>query len=213
MADAPIPRTHAEAKRLGVTRYFTGKACKYGHVAERAANGHCIECNRIADRVRLSKRDKLRRLKHPMRSAKVAKAWREKNPDKIAAIVAARKASGYAIDWYWKNPERQREVRATWRKNNREKAIAREQRRRARKRDAEGTHTGDDIIAIRKAQRDRCAGCGKKLKGAGEVDHIQALINGGSNWPANLQLLCCPCNRSKNDRDPLIFMRERGKLL
>lgn len=37
--------TWTEAKNVGVVRYFTGKPCKYGHVAERkTASGNCIEC-------------------------------------------------------------------------------------------------------------------------------------------------------------------------
>lgn len=26
-------------------RYFTGKPCKHGHIAERWADGHCVECH------------------------------------------------------------------------------------------------------------------------------------------------------------------------
>lgn len=45
-----LPRTRAEAKALGVTRYFTGKPCLRGHVAERyALDGHCHECRRQYD--------------------------------------------------------------------------------------------------------------------------------------------------------------------
>ncbi len=32
------------AKRLGLKRYYTGKRCKYGHVAERWVTGRCVEC-------------------------------------------------------------------------------------------------------------------------------------------------------------------------
>jgi hypothetical protein len=33
----PMPEiiSRAEAKARGLTRYFTGKPCKYGHIAER----------------------------------------------------------------------------------------------------------------------------------------------------------------------------------
>lgn len=42
-----LPRTRAEAKALGVTRYFTGKPCPHGHAAERtASDGYCCECHR-----------------------------------------------------------------------------------------------------------------------------------------------------------------------
>ena len=38
-----------EAKAAGLKRYFTGKPCKRGHVAERfVCIKHCIECNRAS---------------------------------------------------------------------------------------------------------------------------------------------------------------------
>lgn len=45
-----ISREHA--KRLGLKRYFTGKPCKSGHVAERFtfSNGKCVTC--AADRTK-----------------------------------------------------------------------------------------------------------------------------------------------------------------
>ena len=37
--------SRAEAKELGLKRYFTGNPCKHGHVAERyASTGQCVEC-------------------------------------------------------------------------------------------------------------------------------------------------------------------------
>jgi hypothetical protein len=41
-----IPKTGKEARALGVPRYFTGIACKRGHLSERYADGgHCVECD------------------------------------------------------------------------------------------------------------------------------------------------------------------------
>jgi hypothetical protein len=41
-----LPITAKEAKELGVPRFFTGRPCKRGHVAERYTNsGHCIACD------------------------------------------------------------------------------------------------------------------------------------------------------------------------
>jgi hypothetical protein len=37
--------SRAEARRLGLNRYFTGKPCAHGHVAERRISGRsCIKC-------------------------------------------------------------------------------------------------------------------------------------------------------------------------
>ncbi|MEA9482428.1 hypothetical protein VC290_19150 [Xanthomonas campestris] len=39
--------TRADAIRLGLSRYLTGKPCKRGHRAERrTSQGDCTECNR-----------------------------------------------------------------------------------------------------------------------------------------------------------------------
>lgn len=42
---APISR--AKAKEMGLLRYFTGKPCSHGHIAERlVGNWVCVQCNR-----------------------------------------------------------------------------------------------------------------------------------------------------------------------
>jgi hypothetical protein len=39
--------SRAEAKALGLKRFFTGKPCKYGHVVERRVGNYaCVECDR-----------------------------------------------------------------------------------------------------------------------------------------------------------------------
>lgn len=41
-----IKRRHALS--LGLTRYFTGKPCSHGHIAERfSSSGYCVECNNL----------------------------------------------------------------------------------------------------------------------------------------------------------------------
>ncbi len=71
-------------------------------------------------------------------------------------------------------------------------------RRRAREKDARGSHTASDICNIRQKQKGLCAACDADLKITGEhVDHILALALGGDNNPENLQILCPRCNTSK----------------
>ena len=43
----------------------------------------------------------------------------------------------------------------------------------------------------------RCQACNTTVDHLYEIDHITALHKGGSNNPANLQLLCYKCHRSK----------------
>jgi 5-methylcytosine-specific restriction endonuclease McrA len=78
---------------------------------------------------------------------------------------------------------------------------------------AEGTHTDADISNIRKLQGGRCAYCRARLNGGGHLDHIQPLARGGTNWPANLQLTCQPCNNRKHAKDPITFAQGLGLLL
>lgn len=67
---------------------------------------------------------------------------------------------------------------------------------------SEGRHTSADIAAIRARQFNTCAGCGVSFDFVRPtVDHIKALINGGTNWPSNIQLLCRSCNDSKGAKD------------
>lgn len=128
----------------------------------------------------------------------------EKNKEKISAgrklyYTRTREASiAKTRQWCVENPEKVRELRRN---------------RRARMRNAEGTHTAEDVSRIRDLQKDKCASCGVRLKGKGQVDHIIPLAKGGSNWPKNLQILCAPCNISKNARDPIEFMQSKGLLL
>lgn len=66
---------------------------------------------------------------------------------------------------------------------------------------------------IREMQKDRCAICRKAVKGAGHFDHIVPLARGGRHEGRNIQLLCAPCNLSKNARDPIDHMQSLGRLL
>lgn len=69
--------TRAQAKQSGALRYFTGGACKHGHVAERLTiNGACVECSRLARLARYRDdpaadlaRQKIYREAHPERNA------------------------------------------------------------------------------------------------------------------------------------------------
>lgn len=87
-----------EAFDNGLTRYFTGKPCKRGHIAERmVANGVCYEClsantQRRRDAVkewrkknpeRVADQDRRYREKHPETSQRAAEKYRAANIEKI----------------------------------------------------------------------------------------------------------------------------------
>lgn len=89
----------------------------------------------------------------------------------------------------------------------------RENKRRTLKKGAGGSFTSADIRDIMKSQRGLCAYCRVPLRNGYQIDHIIPIrLNGDSNR-RNLQLLCRPCNWSKQGKHPLIFARSRGLLL
>jgi 5-methylcytosine-specific restriction endonuclease McrA len=90
--------TRAEAKAAALKRYFTGKPCKHGHVAERVTiNGSCSECDRIkqnkyyhADREGNLRKQKMAREKPGYREKR--KAYRHRKDPVLAAKVAMRES-------------------------------------------------------------------------------------------------------------------------
>lgn len=124
-----------DAKHAGLVRYCTGKPCKRGHLAERLVSTcKCVTCNaeKTLERYRAD----------PAAANEKNRAWREANPEKIAAIEArrnreARKQAArdrYAADpsaakaqakaWAKANAERRRVVFSAWRLANLEKVRA-----------------------------------------------------------------------------------------
>ncbi len=124
--------TRAEAKSLGLKRYFTGMACKRGHVAERFVNSaRCVECNKVICNEWASKNSDVK--------SSIDRNYRDKNRDSISA---------YKKSWYLRNrghviekslhrsksdPESARERRRAWKQRNPEYAAFSEGVRRARK--------------------------------------------------------------------------------
>lgn len=163
-----------------------------------------------------------------------ASEWRKANPDKAAAWydAHAEKLCAKARAWRKANPEQAAALSRAWQKANPAKVAASRRaydqahpetqaainrNRRARKRNAEGSHTVADIRAILDKQMGLCANCNTKLLKSGKhkfhVDHIQALARGGSNDKYNLQCLCPSCNKRKNAKDPYDWAAEQGRLL
>ena len=86
----------ATAKLAGESRYFTGKPCKHGHVAERVtATGVCTAC--------LSQAIKLWSHRNPERVRLKSAAWRAEHPERVRAyqrkhqpkhLIGARRRAG-----------------------------------------------------------------------------------------------------------------------
>lgn len=187
--------TRAQAIATGASRYFTGKPCKHGHVAERSTlHRYCSQC--MAEYQSTTQYQDYRA---------AYKARPEYNAEQAAWQRAARARPEVVAA----NNESKRK----WRNSKPEAEKAMRQTRRALERSANGRHTGEDIKRIYSDQCGKCACCRKKVGDVYDVDHIMPLALGGTNWPSNIQILCKKCNNRKGAKHPADFQREMGMLL
>ena len=84
--------------------------------------------------------------------------------------------------------------------------------RRARIKGNGGEHTGAEVRELLVKQGGRCAIC-KITVDNYHVDHVYPIAKGGRNDISNLQILCPPCNLSKNDSDPIEYAQRNGFLI
>lgn len=132
------------------------------------------------------------------------KYYRDNNKEKVRAAHAA---------WKLANPEKAKASLAAWEKANPEKRIAVNANRRARKRNADGSYTAEQIDCLKGLQKDRCAICAAKLSDKYHRDHIMPLALGGTNDISNIQLLCQTCNCRKGAKHPIEYAQQIGRLL
>lgn len=205
-----LPRTIAEAKQAGETRYFTGKPCKHGHISPRfVSNRRCIACSMLA-RAEWGREnlDYLRTYARnlPSNAPDIKKerwdAWYADNRDRIVESKRKERASKPGSSYEWA-------------RNNREKARANLRNYKARKLGNGGVHTAEDIEDLLRIQNYKCAECGISVKDPKNrhVDHKTPVVKGGSNGKENLQVLCKFCNLSKGAKDQFEFARTKGRLL
>lgn len=176
----------------------------------------CRECRREKDRARSPEKRRIESAKYRSKNRAACitrtKAWREKNPTYHSEKARQWRRENqeahlaYMRRYTKENPHRARD----WARNNPEKARAKTLRYRARKQNARGTHTAEDILAIYEQQRGQCWWCGAPVGDDYHVDHRIPLSRGGSNAPENLVISCPYCNRSKSNKLPGDF---NGRLL
>jgi 5-methylcytosine-specific restriction endonuclease McrA len=206
------PATRRDAKIAGLKRYFTGRPCKLGHLAERfVAGGCCAECLRASSkRWGAANPEKIRaatvrwRLLNPAQTRMLAAQQHVKNREKYLA----RK-----VVWRADNRDLAAMQAARWAAENPDRCRAKQARRRAKKLDVGGRYSSEDVAKLLRLQKAKCAFCRAGIKTGFEVDHITPLKLGGSNRPSNLQLLCRSCNRRKAAKHPIRFAQECGRLL
>lgn len=213
--DRPIIK-RAAAQASGLKRYFTGKPCKHGHVAERqVSDKQCLDCKRAYKQSPEGKAVseawmRAWRERNPEKNKATRRVWYEKNAERVRA-----KGRSYRRAWYAKNQLKAKASVAEYRRLNRDSVRAALRNNKARRKGAEGRHTKHDIAALMKTQRSRCAHpwCKRSLKAAYHIDHVMPIALGGSNDRFNLQLLCPTCNLRKRAKHPIDFAQENGLLL
>ncbi len=128
------------------------------------------------------------------------RAYREANKERQRVYFRdyAARHPDRAKKHYAKHREVLCERNRAWRLSNPAKHVAKEQRRRARKRNNGGSYTAAEWQALCEQYGNRCLACG--ADGPLTVDHIVPLEQGGSNDITNLQPLCNRCNSRKGTK-------------
>jgi len=185
--------TIKEAKAAGLKRYFTGKTCKYGHVAERrVSNQECIECKRRRDTAYQAANTEKKHIRyHVYRAAHLETERARKrgcyaaNSEKLSAYVRARRKA---------NPERRRSIDRASYANNSGKHCARSMARYTRKLRAMPVWACEQTIADFYTEA--------RYQGM-QVDHMVPLKHPlvcGLHVEDNLQLLTATENIQKSNR-------------
>ncbi len=182
--DEPAPKiiSRKEAQAQGLKRYYTGKPCKHGHIAERSVSDRkCLECNR----------------------SNVSR-FRENHPESIRETNKK--------GWSKLSPEYKREKAKRYRTNNRESYLQGmrnhyeqnkayyKQRRHETLRNLADQY--NELSAEEQQRVDAIYAEANELNArdgarSWHVDHIKPLAKGGKHHPDNLQILTAEENLSK----------------
>lgn len=165
--------------------FYRNKTTKTGR------DGVCKDCT------------KKRRAEQSAHRAKVRKAYRLKNADRIRL---------QKMESYHRRREVYAESGRAWRKANPERLRlqirAQNAARYARDKAAAGRATPQQIADRWAYYGGKCWMCGRP---ATDTDHVKPLAAGGSNWPANLRPACSRCNRRKSGTWPYPLEAARAR--
>jgi 5-methylcytosine-specific restriction endonuclease McrA len=128
--------------------------------------------------------------------------YRAENREKVKARETKYRAE---------NRERLSVRDAKYKKDNLEKGRVYTQRRRARKANAQGTHTADQLKARFDYHGNKCVYCNSTEDL--HADHMIPLSRGGTNFASNMVPACGSCNRSKGAKTPIEFAEYTFKQL
>lgn len=197
----PLHPALLAARENGAIRYFTGIACRHGHIADRfTVNRWCVVCAEIA-RKATPPRD-------PEEKREAIAAWRKANRGRVKAYKKKYESEHVeqtraAIKRANSKPAakiKRRERGKKWAKNNRAKVDVVLQRRRAQKVKAFPSWADEHRILEIYSRAKRISAC---LGISFHVDHIVPLVSKkvcGLHVPDNLQILPAMINFRKSNK-------------
>jgi hypothetical protein len=113
--------------------------------------------------------------------------------------------NAYWAKYYAEHKEQSKAHTIAWRLAHPKERQAEEERRRARKANAEVNDlTHEQWLEIQEAQNHRCYYCGKRCKGHLTQDHLTPFSKNGSHTLHNVIGACGFCNSKKGKRKPPI---------
>lgn len=112
-------------------------------------------------------------------------------------VSSGKKRNAQARERYAKNPNPKRLNAQKWALANPLTVKLNNQKKRSRKRNAEGSVSNADWINLCNRFSGKCAYCTKIS--ILTIDHVVPLSRGGTNWIGNILPACKSCNSSKND--------------
>lgn len=179
-----------EAVAQGLTSYFTGKACKHGHIALRHVwNSGCSECSRLREPTKSARRRTL----HPEKIKEYKRRDYEKRKAKVLASCARyRKENKEARNKYFRQYKKEHSGLV---------AASNKKRDLAKKNRVPKWLTSDDVWIIKEIYA--LAALRTKLtKVRWHVDHIvplQGRMVSGLHTPANLRVVLGKDNLTKSN--------------
>lgn len=196
----------------GLKRYFTGEACRYGHVAERlTSTTRCTEClkeykeeNKEREKAYQEqwKKDNQFRLAEAREKRKESKRQEKIKALPEKKLAAKQKRQELDRKYRNRNKEKRKQLYMIYYASSNGRAVYRTNasKRRALIEDIPGEHISTDILFLGYLQNGCCMVCYESIIDGYHVDHVTPVSKEGSNFPENLQLLCARCNLSKNDK-------------
>ena len=171
--DSELDLNGKPCERCGSTKRYFPTKCR--------PVGRCVDCHRSTQNVR--NKGRARRLTPKQRNnlSSYQKKRRITHPD--SPEKKAKKA----------------EYARNYRKTAKGKLVNRvgQSKNRVKRLQAEGSHTTAEWEALLQQYGYHCLKCGKhqsQLDRVLEQDHVVSIINGGSDYIANIQVLCHECN-------------------